>query len=164
MEALGRRHRGPGPGKITRILRVVEDYWNDIEGDFQEILHLDALDWIRGERSWPQFFRHYKKVSRRVGSATHSRLLTDPDLAAQLGELPVKKNPDAEGFTSTHYMLREIQEILLAQKAKDPRAVALPRPLTGWDLLSLRKRQAGMNRTIALFAPEHVHLTPQLSA
>lgn len=62
------------------------------------------------------------------------------------------------------HALRDIADLLLARMVKDPRAAALPRPLTGADLLSLHKRQAGMNRLINTFSPHHADLTPQLSA
>lgn len=100
----------------------------------------------------------------KVGSACHSALLTDPDLAEDAAKLPKVKNPNAFGFTAEIHALRDIADLLIARMVKDPRASALPRPLTGADVLALQKRQAAMNRTIAVFSPTHVALTPQLSA
>lgn len=60
-------------------------------------------------------------------------------------------------------LLADIADVLYKQAARDP-SVSLPRPLTAADLLSLSKRQAAMNRTIAIFSPQHTALTPKLSA
>lgn len=125
---------------------------------------LDALDWIRGLKPWSQFFRHYYSCCREIGSACHSALLTDPELAVEAAKLPKSKNPPALGFTAELHALRDIADLIIAQIAKDPRASMLPRPLTGADILSLQKRQAGMNRLISTFSPHHVDLTPTLSA
>ena len=127
-------------------------------------MNVDALDWIRGERPWPQFFRFYKRCCLKVGSACHSALLTDPALAEAAAKLPKLKNPSPFGFTAEIHALRDIADLLLARMAKDPRSAALPRPLTGSDMLALRKRQAAMNRAVAIFSPHHTDLTPQLSA
>ncbi|MFD4442524.1 hypothetical protein ACFWPK_22415 [Nocardia sp. NPDC058519] len=125
---------------------------------------MNALDWIAREKSWPQFFRFYRKVSRTVGSETHSALLTDPDLAAEIGPVKRQKHPDPVGFTAEMHALRDLGDIMLAQIVKDPRTAALPRPLTGAEMHALRKRQAGMNRLVSQFSPQHVGLTPQLDA
>lgn len=122
------------------------------------------MDWIAGRKSWPQFFRYFRRCSRRTGSATHAKLLTDPDLAANLGPPQRKKHPDAEGFTAEMHAIRDLADIMLAQVVKDPRAAALPRPLTGYELLALQKRQTAMNRLVSQFSPQHVALTPQLNA
>lgn len=128
------------------------------------MLGVDALDWIRGLRPWPQFFRFYHRCCRRVGSACHSALLTDPELAEQAAKLPKSKNPPAFGFSAEIHALRDIADLLIARMVKDPRASMLPRPLTGADLLALQKRQAAMNRMVATFSPRHTRLTPTLSA
>lgn len=62
------------------------------------------------------------------------------------------------------HAIRDLADIMLAQVVKDPRAAALPRPLTGYDVLSLQKRQTAMNRLVSQFSPQHVALTPQLNA
>lgn len=62
------------------------------------------------------------------------------------------------------HALRDLADIMLAQVVKDPRSAALPRPLTGADLLSLQKRQGAMDRLVSQFSPQHVDMTPQLDA
>lgn len=53
-------------------------------------------------------------------------------------------------------------DLIYKRATRDPRA-ALPRPLTGLDYLQHARRQAAMNRAVALFSPRHVHLTPKLN-
>ncbi|WP_433568062.1 hypothetical protein ACQP1O_43240 (plasmid) [Nocardia sp. CA-151230] len=159
-----RPRRRAGAGKIRGILRLIDERWDDIDGDFQDILGVDAYDWIRGLRPWSQFHRHYKRCCRIVGSACHSALLVDPQLAEEAAKLPKAKNPTAFGFSAEIHALFNICDLIIAQIAKDPRASMLPRPLTGADILSQQKRQAAMNKLVATFSPQHVDLTPQLSA
>lgn len=98
------------------------------------------------------------------GSAYNSALLLDPEIAELNLGRPRAKNPQLFRFTNVMHLLTDIGDILYKQVAKDPATAALPRPLTATDHLKLAKRQAGMNRTIARFSPQHAHLTPQLSA
>lgn len=85
-------------------------------------------------------------------------------MAEGAAKLPKPKNPSAFGFTAEIHALRDIADLIIAQIAKDPRASMLPRPLTGADVLALQKRQAAMNKLVSVFSPQHVDLTPQLSA
>jgi hypothetical protein len=62
------------------------------------------------------------------------------------------------------HLLTDIGDLLLKRIAKDPQTACLPRPLTAVDHLSIAKRQARMDRTIALFSPRHAHLSPRLTA
>lgn len=78
--------------------------------------------------------------------------------------MPRSKNPQLWRFSSEMHLLTDIGDILYKSNAKDPETASLPRPLTALDQLKLVKRQAAMNRLVALFSPQHAHLTPRLSA
>jgi hypothetical protein len=134
-----------------------------LEWDFREILHVDALDWVARKRNWAQFLRFTDMLSRRPGSAYHSALMLNPELAVERKKLKKAKNPQLFGWTSEMHLLADIADILYKTAAHDPN-VALPRPLTALDHLSLMRRQAAMNRTVMQFSPHHAHLTPQLEA
>lgn len=135
-----------------------------MEWDFQDILHLDAMDWIARRKDWRQFFRFERKLARITGGAYNSALLLDPVLAEATAKLPKAKNPPLHGFTRQMHLLTDIGDLILKQIAKDPETAALPRPLTATDYLSVAKRQARMDRTVALFSPRHAHLAPRLTA
>ena len=124
---------------------------------------LDALDWIRRVRPWPQFFRFAARVGRIPGTAYYAKLMLDPRGAEIRAKLPKAKNPPLEGFTAQMHLLTDIADLLYKKITHDPKA-HLPRPLTAVDHLSLAKRQAGMDRAIARFSPHHAHLTPKLGA
>jgi hypothetical protein len=122
------------------------------------------LDWIARQRDWRQFFRFSSRIASITGTAYHSALLLDPEIAEYSLGAPAAKNPQLFRFTSQMHLLTDIGDILYKQAVKDPASASLPRPLTAVDHLKLRKRQAGMNRAVALFSPEYAHLTPQLTA
>lgn len=122
------------------------------------------MDWIARRKDWRQFFRFERKLARITGGAYNSALLLDQEIAEANKGRPKAKNPQLFRFTPEMHLLTDIGDILYKQAVKDPGSVSLPRPLTAADLLSLSKRQAGMNRTIALFSPTHAHLTPQITA
>ncbi|MFC8531937.1 hypothetical protein [Nocardia sp. NPDC057227] len=124
-------------------------------------MQCDALDWIRRKRSWPQFFRFARKLARIPGTAYNSALMLDPKLAELRKGLPKAKNPPLFGWTAEMHLLADAVDIALKKATHDPKA-SIPRPLTAVDHLSLSKRQAGMNRLIATFSPQHVRLTPQI--
>ncbi len=88
--------------------------------------------------------------------------MLDPKLAEKRAKLPKAKNPQLFRWTAEMSLLADGIDLLYKRVTADPRA-ALPRPLTAIDHLSLAKRQAAMNRTVARFSPRHVHLTPQLT-
>ncbi|MFC9432682.1 hypothetical protein [Nocardia sp. NPDC057030] len=122
------------------------------------------MDWIARKKDWRQFFRFEERINRFVGSAYHSALLLDPDLAAAGDKAPRQTHPPLWRFSNQMHLLTDIGDILYKQAVKDPATAALPRPLTAADHLRLSKRQAGMDRTIKLFSPVHAGLTPRLSA
>lgn len=89
--------------------------------------------------------------------------MLDPKLAELRSKMPKSKNPPLVGWTPEMHLLADIADMLYKRFTGDPKA-RLPRPLTAADHLALRKRQAGIDRTIALFSPQHAHLTPKLDA
>lgn len=122
------------------------------------------MDWIARKRDWRKFWRFEANLRRCGGGAYNSALLLDPDIAAANAKLPKPKNPQLFRFTPEMHLLTDIGDLLFKQAVKDPSTASLPRPLTAADHLSLTKRQAGMNRTVATFFPTHTHLTPKLTA
>lgn len=135
-----------------------------MEWDFQDILHLDAMEWIARRKDWRQFFRFERKLARITGGHYNSALLLDPILAEATAKLPKAKNPPLLGFTRQMHLLTDIGDLMLKQIAKDPQTASLPRPLTAMDKLATARRQAALNRTIARFAPHHAHLTPRVGS
>lgn len=89
--------------------------------------------------------------------------MLNPKLAEKRAKLPKAKNPQLYGWTAEMSLIADGIDLMYKRATGDPHA-ALPRPLTALDHLSLAKRQAAMNRTIALFSPRHAHLAPQLNA
>ncbi|MEV0357103.1 hypothetical protein AB0H71_13680 [Nocardia sp. NPDC050697] len=87
--------------------------------------------------------------------------MLDPKLAELRKGMPKAKNPQLFGWTAEMHLLADAVDIALKKATHDPKA-SIPRPLTATDHLSRAKRQAGMNKVIAIFTPEHVHLTPQI--
>ncbi|MET8648409.1 hypothetical protein [Nocardia aurea] len=77
--------------------------------------------------------------------------------------MPKSRNPPLVGFTPEMHLLTDIADLLYKRFAQDPKA-HFPRPLTAADHLSLAKRQAGINRIVAKFSPQHAHLTPTVRA
>lgn len=138
-----------------------------MEWDFQDILGLNALDWVARKRDWRQFFRFRDRIGLIAGSAYHSALLLDPELARQTRKMPKAKAPQLFRFDNTMHRLTDIGDIVLktaiARGGGDPDAVSLPRPITAADQLLLARRQAGMDKTIATFFPAHRRLTPRLT-
>ncbi|MGW4719795.1 hypothetical protein [Nocardia sp. NPDC004260] len=120
------------------------------------------MDWIARKRDWRQFFRFERKLARITGGAYNSALLLNPEIAEANKGKPKPKHPQLFRFTNEMHLLTDIGDILYKQAVKDPRSVSLPRPLTAADHLSRAKRQAGMNRVVAQFSPQHVHLTPRI--
>ena len=63
-----RSRRGCGAGgKSTRILGLIEDYWDPIERDFAGI-GFDARDWLRGLKPWAQFLNFADMFANTEGS------------------------------------------------------------------------------------------------
>lgn len=122
------------------------------------------MDWIARKRDWRQFFRFESKLARITGGAYNSALLLDPDVAKANTGRPRGKHPQLFRFTNQMHLLTDIGDLIYKQAVKDPATASLPRPLTAADHLSLAKRQAGLDRMVALFSPAHAHLAPRLSA
>lgn len=122
------------------------------------------MDFIAGKRHWAKFWRFADRIARIGGSAYNTALRLDPKIAAETAKLPKSKNPQLWRFTPEMHLLTDIGDLLLKRIAKDPQTAALPRPLTAVDYLSVAKRQARMDRTVALFSPRHAHLSPRISA
>lgn len=123
----------------------------------------DPLDWIAGKRSWKQFLRYAERLARIPGSAYREALELNPELAGKRKKLPKAKNPPLFGYSAEMYLITDLADLLYKRFARDP-GVSFPRPLTAVDHLSLAKRQAGMDRLIRSFFPDHTHLTPNLKA
>lgn len=86
------------------------------------------------------------KIGRIVGSAYHSALLLDPELAEAAEKLPKSKYPPPFRFDSVMHRLTDMADIAyktaVAQGRGDPTSVSLPRPWTASDELSAEKKRA----------------------
>jgi hypothetical protein len=78
MPALRQRHRFRGSGKSARIFDLIDCYWDLIEGDFAKYLHVDARDFIRGTRPWPQFLTYCAAIAQEEGGRFWAAQLLDP--------------------------------------------------------------------------------------
>lgn len=99
-----------------------------------------------------------------MGSAYHSALSLDPRFAEASAGLPAPKNPPLFRFDTKMHALSDIADLLIARLVKDPGTAKVRRPLTARDHRSLAKRQAAMDRAVAIFSPHHAHLAPRVSA
>jgi hypothetical protein len=80
-------HRGGRGGKRRVLLDIIDRYWDEIDGDFREILGIDALDWFRcrfypehyppGAYPWEQFIRYAVHCTNVQGSALYDETLVE---------------------------------------------------------------------------------------
>ncbi len=108
-----RRRRGKG-GKSARILDLIDNYWDQIEGDFAHHLNgIDARAWVRGERHWDQFLNYCITVAQIDGSQLRSAQLRDDryddEIEKILDSQPDNPRPPLEGDTAEVRELRAVR-------------------------------------------------------
>lgn len=98
-----RRHSG----KRWKILDLITHYWDEIDGDFATILHVDALDFVRGTRPWFQFLNYCNTIAQHVGGRLYAAQLSDPryyaEIEKQLAEAEADDSsgrPGLAGYTA----------------------------------------------------------------
>lgn len=103
MPALQRGHRFGRGGKSARILDLIENYWDLIEGDFAKYLHVDARDFVRGTRPWGQFLSYCSTIAQVEGGRFWAAQLNDPrheeEVAKKMAE-QTSDRPPLEGHTA----------------------------------------------------------------
>ncbi|SHT52830.1 Uncharacterised protein [Mycobacteroides abscessus subsp. abscessus] len=131
---------------------MVEKFWRAIEWDFQEILHVNALDYFAApcqcgqcrrdtafharyasRRDWDQFARFYETLLNRRGSYLQAMFLADPDVIEVQASAPdeewAPQKPPLFGWTPIIEALTNIADQLIASRARDPDSVKFyPRP------------------------------------
>ena len=95
---------------------MIDQYWAELEWDFQHVLGLNAMDWIAGKKDWRQFYRFKQRLG--MGTAYFAAKANDPELAKELAKQPRNVNseakpPSVEGWTPMMDRLANIEDRLI---------------------------------------------------
>lgn len=154
-----RSGRGRGAGKKSaRILDLIDNYWDQIEGDFSH-LHggVDARDWIRGQRPWAQFLVYCDDVAQREGGRLWAAQLADERYDAEIERILAERGdrkirPGLEGDTAEVKAIRLLSNDIrrLTRLITKARIEALEGPETPADRLARRKQSMSRARIAEL--------------
>ena len=153
MPHLRSHHRRGAGGKSIATLDLIEHYWDQIEGDFAYLLHIDARDWVRGLRPWDQFYTYCQTIAQIPGSRLRAAQLSDDRYLAEV-ELMMERNemdatqtrPPMENFTpevEALYMVANDIRLLIRAMTQGAQVEFHPMPMTPLDRIAERKRLIG---------------------
>ncbi len=103
----------------------MDQYWPELEWDFRTRLGLRAMDWFDFSKglSWLEFYRFKQRLGAMPGTAYHSALMRDPELAQVLADEErsrkrgPSKGPSPEGFDPLMHKLTDLEDRLIAVAA-----------------------------------------------
>lgn len=140
------RRRGAGK-KSTRILDLIEHYWDQIEGDLARHMGgVDARDWIRGDRPWAQFLVYCDDIAQHEGGRLWAAQLSDERFDAEIERMLAERGttpqrPELEGDTAVVRAIRVMSNDIrqLTRLMTKARVSYLQGPMTPADRLAARK-------------------------
>lgn len=130
--------------KLTPVIELVGNYFEELEYDFHHELHVDLLKLV-GKRRWAKIWRLKSRLPADGWYGT--ALAMDPELAEQLVALDdddeVVEPPTPLGYTKEVHLLaavvdglQQVCSVLIAVNGGDaPRVTPFPRPQTAKDRL-----------------------------